>query len=158
MKRNGIVIRTAGSCIERYRCKKCQVERKVPIVPSEERLTALDKLRERDLLAISLYTQGYPLAVIREQTKVKQQTFRRKLAKIHQANLWSDLEELLQEKFSHVLDEEGLRKLRDEFQKHSRDKQVFRRVGQITAKEFRDCAWEKEDETLHRESQKDSKT
>jgi len=150
VKRNGIAVRADGdSYVERFRCQKCGDEQRLPTVPEEENLRPLTKLREQDLEAIALYTQGYPLSQIRYETRVKQQTFRRKLARIHENNLWEQLRKLLERKFDAIFDEDGFWKLELEFRNRKRDDGVFRRAGQVTAKEFRERAWESEDGHLY---------
>jgi transposase-like protein len=143
-KRKGINDPTGYSPRQRYECKKCPHKWEEHLSPELKRFIPLNKLRPQDLIAIELYAAGYQLSYITQKTKVTHRTFKKRLMDIYKGNLWDELKNRLSSE-SPSFDEDGLEKLRLEIEKFSQDKMVFRRVGQIRAKEWRERPWEKQD-------------
>jgi hypothetical protein len=104
--------------------------------PDDAKTSILDGFRDQDWKAVVLYVKGYKLDDIEVLTEVKRETFRKKLMKVFQNELWDEMKSMAVRKYKGHVELKEFADLFDECCEEARGEPAFRRVGELRAREW----------------------
>ena len=131
MKFNGFANLYSANIKRQYKCNACSQTWVVPVHPEYDRLLPIHKLREKDWKAIQQFVMGSTGLEVEKTTRVKQQTFKKKLRAIFKKGLWSDFKPILLKKMGENIWDDEIDQLYNNLREDSKGKTIFRRIGQL---------------------------
>ncbi len=115
---------------KQFKCNACSHTWVVPVDPDYDKLLPIHKLRPQDWEAIELFVVGHTCLEIKEETGIKQQTFKRKLKAIFRRDIWSNFKVILLTRMGSMWEDE-VDRLFKTLKEDAEKKPVFRRIGQL---------------------------